>query len=183
MSLMVSRTTFFTIKNKKPRLNVIGIDNLSASCVFKAFTFPKPFEKEVGWIFDTGEKFLQYRTSLCAQQKKTVLTLKFCANLCEFAVKRPNPQKKRKIPICCWQQNRKKICCQIFSKKKEKKPVLTANRTSFFASDSKLKQFSHVAYVKRRARETSFFSPKRLFKSHLCLFINSIVKNVIKFEL
>jgi hypothetical protein len=48
-------------------------------------------------------------------------------------------------------------------------------------------QFSHGAYVKERvkerARETSFFSPKRLFKSHFCLFFNSIVNNVIKCEL
>ena len=49
---------------------MISIDDLSATCVFKAFTIPKPFEKEVGWIFDVGEKFLLYRISACAVLKK-----------------------------------------------------------------------------------------------------------------
>ena len=73
--------------------------------------------------------------------------------------------------------------------------TVAANRTRFFAANwspffgfcgkcgSNLIEFSHVAYVKKRAPETSFFLPKHHLKSHFCLFINSIVNNISKCKL
>ena len=49
--------------------------------------------------------------------------------------------------------------------------------------ESNLIEFSHGAYVKKRAPETSFFLPKHHLKSHFCLFINSIVNNISKCKL
>ena len=37
----------FSLKNKRPPGNIIFIDTLRAARVFIAFTFPKPYEKEV----------------------------------------------------------------------------------------------------------------------------------------
>ena len=46
----------FSLKNKRPHENIIYIDTLRAARVFIAFTFPKPYEKEVYDKIDAGEE-------------------------------------------------------------------------------------------------------------------------------
>ena len=82
--------------------------------------------------------------------------------------------------------NRTKICSKKFSKKKLFSRFCCKLKSFFLvfaANGSNLIEFSHVAYVKKRAPETSFFLPKHHLRSHFCLFINSIVNNISKCKL
>jgi len=124
------------------------------------------------------------------QQKKRE---KFEVCFCVFAANRTKicfnlqqkPKKHEKFHLQP-AANRTKICSKKFSKKKLFSRFCCKLKSFFLvfaANGSNLIEFSHVAYVKKRAPETSFFLPKHHLKSHFCLFINSIVNNISKCKL